>query len=104
MDFVQRSQPGTQEVIIEIDAAPQVELPRIDGTHVRAPQILPADEAELQQMDHFEDSLKGIHVTDFVRINHANAFVASVTSEQLKAITLLPASGIIRPNRTHRVG
>jgi hypothetical protein len=55
-------------------------------------------------MSRLESELNSLGLShDLVRLNTARSFVATVSPQQLRAISSLPLVGIIRPNRTHRI-
>jgi|GEM_PF-4028515 len=58
---------------------------------------------QAEAMDRLEKGLSELGLAnELVRLDAAQAFVASVTPVQLRAITGMPLVGVIRPNRTHR--
>lgn len=57
--------------------------------------------SEKDALDRLEAELRALGLFDAVRLNAASAFVVDVSPAQLRAISLLPQVGVIRPNRTH---
>jgi hypothetical protein len=94
-------------VVVEIFVEPpQVELTKtgIDADTVRPLKTLPIDvNTERQRMDKMEIELKKLIVGEVVRLETAQAFVADLTPDELCAVSLLPDTGYLRPNRKHQV-
>jgi hypothetical protein len=110
-EFAQ-AEGGSQrrEVIIELGGpVPKVTLRKPKRSPSvpmgERPEILSFgdDSGQAEAMDRLEKELGELGLgKQPVRLDSAQAFVASVTPEQLCRITRLPLVGVIRPNRTHR--
>ena len=101
-----------RSVIVELGVAPtpiELTFDRRTGLRPRdrlAPRgdtdrmDLPDVEGHAEFMDELQRQLSAL-AGEAVRLDAAHAFVVSVTPVQLRALSLLPLAGIIRPNRRH---
>lgn len=105
--FAEQDSADKASVIVELSfESPQVELAESRGDEdlSRPFAALPIDEqVERQRMDRLESELESLGIGQMVRLDTAQAFVVEVTPAQLRAITLLAETGLVRPNRTHHV-
>jgi hypothetical protein len=103
--FAESSDKTFRSVIVEL-AIPPIEVlrpwgktpPRFEQAKSAKPSDRAADKKPL--MDKLGRSLKRI-AKDVVRIDAADAFVLSVSPEQLREIKEMPLVGSVRPNRAH---
>lgn len=59
---------------------------------------------DLKSMNQLEEKLAGLDLPEKpVRLDSAQAFVLSVTPEQLRTISNFSLAGLIRPNRVHYI-
>ncbi len=105
--FAKQDEEGTVSVIIEILAEDaQIEMSQTGSDEDRFAPIAapPSDEKALgHKMDKLEKELENLNVDNLTRLDTAQAFVADVTSSQLRAVSLLENVGYVLPNRTHRI-
>jgi hypothetical protein len=97
---------NTLSVLIEVATNAQVQLEesRVDGNSRRSAVAMPSDEtAERQRMDQLEEKLIRQLKEKPVRLDAAQAFVADLTPQQLRAVSSWNEVGYVRPNRTHRL-
>lgn len=106
--FVEDDSAGKRSVIIELAGdTPQVQFAEsaAEGGSPRPFSALPIDEESVREhMDRLERQLTKLVDHKPVRLDVAQAFVVELAPEQLRAVTLLEEVGLVRPNRTHRVG
>jgi hypothetical protein len=101
---------GTRSVIVELASPPRA-APRSTEPHHPRPQAkghareaaLVPDDDRAARLDRLGKELDTLGLDEPVRIDSAEAFVVDVTPDQLRALARCPLSGVIRPNRTHRV-
>ena len=105
--FAKQDEEGTVSVIIEILAEDaQIEMSQTGSDEDRFAPIAapPIDEKALtHKMDKLEKELENLCADNLIRLDTAQAFVADVTSSQLRAVSLLENVGYVLPNRTHRI-
>jgi hypothetical protein len=99
-----------RSVIIELGAAPpKVELssrvPHGPAVGVSQPPIELANiEGHGKLMDQLEQDLLGLNLPDqLVRLDAAQAFVATLTPALLRTVLQWPLAGRIHPNRVHKL-
>ncbi len=105
--FAKQDEEGTVSVIIEILAEDaQIEMSQTGSDEDRFAPIAapPIDEKALRhKMDKLEKEIENLCPDNLIRLDTAQAFVADVTSSQLRAVSLLENVGYVLPNRTHRI-
>lgn len=101
--------PGADEVrsvIVELDMPPETPRPkalpppRAAGRTRTSRSDTSTSSALMTRLHRALESL-GL-AGDLVQLTAAQAFVVTVSPEQLRELSKLPLVGIIRPNRTHR--
>jgi hypothetical protein len=114
-DFVKAGgHNGRRSVIVELGVDPVPIEPRdpLGPPMIPAPrkdQVASRDdliniEGNAASMKQLEDELVSLGLgRDLVRLEAAQAFVLTVTPDDLRAVARLPLVGVIRPNRVHRV-
>lgn len=116
-DFAEEGETTERRsIIIELDLPPQAvarsewrKAPWEKGSFLGSGKISPSDETEDCQketefMNKLEEKLDSFDLPEKpVRLDSAQAFVVSVTPEQLRTISQFPLTGLIRPNRAHRI-
>jgi hypothetical protein len=103
-----------RSVIVELDAPPaDVDATPLEFSRPRPPrrdELCHAgrkpDEAleTAADMNRLGRSLEKLELDKPpVRLDYAQAYILSVTPDQLRSITHMPGVGLVRPNRTHHV-
>jgi hypothetical protein len=92
-------------VIVELAAPPEIGLRSVKpGPPKRSESPKSAAKVQLTPrkslMDKLARKISGVS-QDAVRLDAAEAFVLSVTPDELRAICEIPLVGAVRPNRTH---
>jgi hypothetical protein len=109
-EFAETSAPSTRRsVIIELGGPPPkvtLRKPSRTSPHFGSGQAeildFGDDPGRAEAMDRLEEELSKLRLSERpVRLDSAEAFVASVTPEQLRALTRLSLVGAVRPNREH---
>lgn len=105
VEFAEQESMATRSVIVEVALPPpQVELTEreSDGGQVRPLQVQAFDEDACRHaMAKLEGELRRLVSDKFVRLDSAQAFVVELNPAQLRELTLLSDTGVVRPNRTH---
>ena len=116
-DFAEDGETNERRsVIVELGVMPRVALrpewqktPWKKGSYPGLVDYSALDETEdiekdIESMNRLEEKLVSLNLPEKpVKLDVAQAFVVSVTPEQLRAISRFSLAGPIRPNRVHRV-
>jgi hypothetical protein len=116
-DFAESGEANERgSVIVELDIPPRAMLrpewqqtPWKKGSYPGLTDYTASGEEEnvendIELMNQLEEKLVSLDLPEKpVRLDAAQAFVVSVTPEQLRNISRFSLAGLIRPNRVHRI-